>query len=228
MENFKHSILLWNLLSRCSKKLEWTNCIKKDKVNNKVCANCVVCVQKSERGEVPYSNLRRMGVKIFFWSRFKKGELIMKKLISLLLAFVLLLGLLVVPTSAASADSSFTDYSVIEHKEAVDYMVYLGIINGIENADGTYRYDPDGHLTRGALAKLAALACTLVEGTITVPDETPAFSDVDGHWAEAYIQWAADNHLIDGVGDGTYAPNETVTGYDLFLSSFQNNQLNTI
>lgn len=38
------------------------------------------------------------------------------------------------------------------------------------------------------------------------------FQDTEGHWAEAYIQLAADNHLVSGYEDGNFLPNRQVTG----------------
>lgn len=48
----------------------------------------------------------------------------------------------------------------------------------------------------------------------THPTETPsnaAFSDTAGHWANEYIKKAADNGLINGVGNGKFEPDRTVS-----------------
>lgn len=37
------------------------------------------------------------------------------------------------------------------------------------------------------------------------------FTDIDGHWAESYIKTLADKGMADGVGDGKFNPDGTVT-----------------
>ena len=43
------------------------------------------------------------------------------------------------------------------------------------------------------------------------PPQAAAFSDIEGHWAAKQITAAADMSLVNGMGDGTYAPEGTVT-----------------
>ena len=93
---------------------------------------------------------------------------------------------------------------------ASDYIYELsaaGILNGF--TDGTY--DADGTLTRAQAAKIIAEALGL-ESDAT----TSSFTDVsDGHWALKYIEACVEAGIINGYGDGTFAPNDTVTRAEL-------------
>ena len=40
----------------------------------------------------------------------------------------------------------------------------------------------------------------------------PTFSDVPAnHWAYSYVERAADNGWVNGIGNGKFAPNDTLT-----------------
>ena len=67
----------------------------------------------------------------------------LKKVLAMVLALVMSLSLL---TIANAAD--FTDDSDIDYDEAVAVMSTIGVIEGFENSDGSYSYDPDSILTR--------------------------------------------------------------------------------
>jgi uncharacterized protein YkwD len=41
--------------------------------------------------------------------------------------------------------------------------------------------------------------------------ETPVFKDISGHWARAYIEWAAEAGIASGYTDGTFRPNQEVS-----------------
>jgi hypothetical protein len=40
----------------------------------------------------------------------------------------------------------------------------------------------------------------------------PIFSDTKEHWAEKFIEYCQSLHIFDGNGDGTFAPDATITG----------------
>ncbi len=69
-----------------------------------------------------------------------------------------------------------------------------------ENPDGTYTFTmPNGQVK---------VAVTFVEDT---PEPLP-FTDVaEGDWFHDAVQYAYDNGLMDGVGDGQFTPNATTT-----------------
>ncbi|MGN8967492.1 S-layer homology domain-containing protein [Intestinimonas sp. HCP28S3_D6] len=130
----------------------------------------------------------------------------LKRALSLALAFVMVMSMMVVGAGAVSIDD-FSDKDQIVNTEAVMTMVSLGVINGKD--DGSY--DPSGIVTRAEMAKL--IAVTLNGGKDpTLGSITANFTDTKGHWAESYIAYVASLGIIDGRGDGTFGPNDQVTG----------------
>ena len=130
----------------------------------------------------------------------------LKRALSLALAAVMVLSMMVIGAGAVSIDD-FSDKDEIVNTEAVTTMVSLGVINGKD--DGSY--DPTGIVTRAEMAKL--IAVTLNGGKDpTLGSITADFTDTKGHWAESYIAYVASLGIIDGRGDGTFGPNDQVTG----------------
>lgn len=131
----------------------------------------------------------------------------LKRVLSLALASVMLIGMMVVGASAANYDD-FSDKDKIVNKEAVSTLVELGVIAGKD--DGTY--DPTGIVTRGEMAKMI---CVVLNGgkDPSLGNVTKySYTDTVGHWAAPYIEYCAIRGIVAGKGDGTFAPNETVTG----------------
>ena len=131
----------------------------------------------------------------------------LKRVLSLALASVMLIGMMVVGASAANYDA-FSDKDKIVNKEAVSTLVELGVIAGKD--DGTY--DPTGIVTRGEMAKMI---CVVLNGgkDPSLGNVTKySYTDTVGHWAAPYIEYCAIRGIVAGKGDGTFGPNETVTG----------------
>ncbi len=130
----------------------------------------------------------------------------LKRALSLALAFVMVMSMMVVGAGAVSIDD-FSDKDQIVNKEAVTTMVSLSVINGKD--DGSY--DPTGIVTRAEMAKL--ISVTLNGGKDpTLGAITASFTDTKGHWAESYIAYVSSLGIVDGRGDGTFGPNDQVTG----------------
>ena len=135
----------------------------------------------------------------------------LKRVLSLVMAAAMLVGLLVVSASAADTYDDFTDKDEIVNTEAVNTMVSLGVITGKE--DGSY-FDPTGIVTR---AEMAALIARCLNGgsdpLLGTGAATTQFSDVaSNYWAAPYIAYCANLGIINGKGDGTFGPEEPVTG----------------
>lgn len=84
---------------------------------------------------------------------------------------------------------------------AVSTMTKLGIVQG----KSTSTFDPKAPITR---AEFAAICARFDTGTA---DGTKTFSDISGHWAEKYIQRAAQLGWIKGFEDGTFRPDTYIT-----------------
>ena len=134
----------------------------------------------------------------------------LKRVLSLAMAAAMLIGMMVVSAGAVSTYEDFTDKDEIQNTEAVNTMVSLGVINGKD--DGSY-FDPNGIVTRAEMAALIARCLNGgIDPSLGTGASTTAFSDTKGHWAEAYIAYCANLGIINGKGDGTFGPDETVTG----------------
>lgn len=138
----------------------------------------------------------------------------MKKKISLLAVLVMLISLLVpVSVSAEYKDvkpenqyyeaiTTLSKLTVIPVE--VDGKIEMqGVINGYE--DGTFV--PQGLITRAEFTKMLVFAL----GLQNIAVEPTEFTDVSDCWAKCYIKTAYDRGIINGMGDGIFAPNNNVT-----------------
>lgn len=133
----------------------------------------------------------------------------MKRICVTLLTAALCLSL-AVPASAADA-TNFSDAKDIRHWEAVATLTNLGVVNGKE--DGSF--DPTAPVTRAECAKL--ITTMLAGGKDFTPETaTSSFSDTQEHWAKDYIENCVRLGIISGRGDGTFAPDDQVSLYQLF------------
>ena len=100
-----------------------------------------------------------------------------------------------------TSENSFSDVKAGEwYNNAISTLANAGIVNGY--ADGTFR--PNAPITRGEMAKVVAQFATL-DTTADI------FSDISGHWSEAYINLAAGNGWINGYPDGSFKPEQSIT-----------------
>ena len=154
----------------------------------------------------------------------------LKRVLSLALAVVMVVGLMIVGASAADVKyDDFGDKAEIKNEEAVRLLVDLGVING--GNDGNF--SPKGTLTRGQFAKIAYL----VRNTQTDFGRyagTGIAKDAAGHWAEGALVWCNTwrNQIISGGNDGNFYPDDTLTvvqcavmmlrvlGYNNYLEGF--------
>jgi|GEM_PF-2715648 len=83
----------------------------------------------------------------------------------------------------------------------VSTITNMGLIRGLPN--GTF--EPNRAITRAEVA--AIVARFFGEPDVNVM----AFTDIAGHWAEAYINQLAHFGWVQGSGDGTFRPNDPVT-----------------
>ena len=75
--------------------------------------------------------------------------------------------------------------------------------------DGTYR--PDNPVTRAEMAVFLKKGIHGSTYTPPAPEGSHPFSDIAGHWAEAWIEDLYDEGFTSGFPDGTYRPENRVT-----------------
>lgn len=84
---------------------------------------------------------------------------------------------------------------------AISTMTGLGIVQG----RSATTFDPKAPITR---AQFAAICARFDTG---VSSGSRTFSDISGHWAEKYIERAAELGWIQGFADGTFRPDTYIT-----------------
>ena len=129
----------------------------------------------------------------------------LKRALSLALASVMLLGMMVVGSSAKGLDD-FSDNAEIVNKDAVAVTSAIGLFDGYE--DGSF--GPENVVTR---AEMAVIISTMLYGAgvnVNQFAETNVFTDVPA-WAQGYVNLCSSLGIVAGVGEGKFDPNATVT-----------------
>ncbi len=116
----------------------------------------------------------------------------MKRFIAFLLSMILVLS---APMTVFADSKEEMAAKELEKYEILDARDYLGKIT------------TEGHVTRAEMAKMLVLMLGLT------PDSTQTeFTDIpDDHWASAFITRAAAFGIVNGMGDGTFMPDEYIT-----------------
>ena len=133
----------------------------------------------------------------------------LKRVLSLALATVMVIGMMVVGANAA-----FSDQSSIKYTNAVDTLVQLGVMNGM----GDNTFAPNGTLTRAQAAKMVAYVKSGANATtISYYDGTTKFTDVTANhnWASGSINYCVANGIVTGMTATTFAPDASLTGAQL-------------
>ena len=131
----------------------------------------------------------------------------LKRVLSLALASIMLLGMMVVSAGAASKD--FTDASEIKNVEAVDVMVALGVLEGGDKGD----FQPNSILTREQAAKIICYMLLGEEAAEKLTTNYSIFSDVPANrWSAPYISYCVNLGILAGDGHGNFYPEGKLTG----------------
>lgn len=110
------------------------------------------------------------------------------------------------------------------YEKAVNYVSDNGLMNGVGTG-----FNPDGALTRGMLVTILYRQA----GSPAVETKVSAkFSDCkEDSWYAPAVVWAAENGIVGGYADGTFAPNKAITrqemakvlyGYDKTIGKAKN------
>ena len=127
----------------------------------------------------------------------------LKRALSLALASVMLMGMMVVGSSAAS----YPDVDDQDHVEAIEVLSAVGVIVG-DNGD----FRPDDSVSRNEMAVIMA---KLILGTYEADSYVGShpFTDVPS-WASRYVAACYNSGIISGRGEGIYDGNSTVTAVE--------------
>ena len=104
------------------------------------------------------------------------------------------------------AAEKFTDVAPgAWYYEAVDYAISEGLFNGTSEITFT----PDGTMTQGMFVTVLA---NKTENYSAHQYTGSSFADVAaGQWYAPPVEWASQSKLVNGVGNGCFAPNDSVS-----------------
>ena len=147
----------------------------------------------------------------------------MKKLLALVLALVMTLGLATVGANAAYADQDDINY-----EEAVAVMSAIGVLAGDETG-----FRPADTLKRSEGAKIVAYLLLGNKAAEAMVGTGAKFTDLPAnHWAAGYMEYLASQGVMGGVGGGKIDPDGQLTatafakmllvalGYDAEIEGF--------
>lgn len=128
----------------------------------------------------------------------------LKKVLALVLVFAMMLSTCVVASAASFPDVAAS----YQYAEAVDLLASLNILGGYE--DGTFK--PENNITRAEFAKVVYVIFNGMEDVnaqMYVSDSQ--FNDVaKNQWFNGHVNWASENSIVGGYGDGTFLPSNNV------------------
>lgn len=120
------------------------------------------------------------------------------------LAISIITAALPLNASAASVQN-FRDVAPGQwYYTAIDYAVTAGLFGGTSATT----FAPNSAMTRGMFVKVLGNKA----GINTTEYPSTSFSDVKlGAWYAQGVEWAAQNNIVNGVGGGRFAPDQSVT-----------------
>ena len=129
----------------------------------------------------------------------------LKRALSLTLASVMLLGMMVIGTSAAAG---YSDVDEDDNVEAIEVLQAIEVMVGDDRGFG-----PDRPVNRAEMAVVMGLLLNLDYNYYV---STCPFADVSGNyeWARGWVGACAANGIVSGRGEGIYDPAATVTAIE--------------
>ena len=140
----------------------------------------------------------------------------LKKVLALVLAVVMIMGVVATASAKTYTDVKATD----NYADAIDALSSLNILDGFKDGDN-YSFKADGTFTRAQAAKIVAIVHNAAtNGAIKGQDAISAlysnaqnpFVDCNSNWALPFINYCRITGLADGMTATTYAPNRELTG----------------
>lgn len=129
----------------------------------------------------------------------------LKKLISVIIAVIMIVGSFATVSAADYADVESTN----SYYKAIQVLSGLGIAKGDEAGN----FNPTADVKRSEMVTFICRA--MGEEDIANGAAGANFTDVAAnHWAAGYIAWGVNRGIINGMGDGTFAPDAPVKYQD--------------
>ena len=105
--------------------------------------------------------------------------------------------------SPKTPEANFSD--TVNHwaKEPINYVVSKGYFKGV----GDNRFAPERSITRADFVTVLGRMAGIDQSKFT----KNAFKDVHGGYYAAYVNWASENGIVQGVGHGKFDPKRPIT-----------------
>lgn len=128
----------------------------------------------------------------------------LKKVLSLGLALVMLLGMMSFASAADAASTKLADMDKVTNKDEVSLLVDLGVISGIKEGDQML-YKPENNIQRDAWAKMVYY---VMQGNADykVLENSSNLKDIANNWANGCISYLATQKIVSGDDLGNYNP----------------------
>ena len=106
---------------------------------------------------------------------------------------------------ASCPSKAFSDLDTSKwYHEAIDYVLLKNYFNGVGNG----KFEPAGTMTRAMFVTVLGRAAGVEEDK----NAHSSFSDVaDGKWYTTYVDWAAQNDIVNGYDSKTFGPDDFIT-----------------
>lgn len=129
----------------------------------------------------------------------------LKRVLSLAMASVMLLGMMVIGAGAVD----YKDDKDISYEEAAAVMSAIGVFQGDNNG----YFNPKGDLTREAAAKIITYMLMGKDAADGLATSKAPFTDVAANrWSAGSIAYCVQNGIVAGDGQGNFFPEAVVTG----------------
>ena len=123
------------------------------------------------------------------------------KILSLILAALMLIGAMIIPATAAS--TPFKDVKDGKwYTEPIKYVYENKLMNGMTDTT----FEPDSPMSRAMLVTVLYRA----QGEPTATGTTP-FKDLKAKWYKKSVAWAYENKVVNGTSDTTFSPDTPIT-----------------
>lgn len=99
--------------------------------------------------------------------------------------------------------NGYSDIEGDQGEEAVRLLSGYGIISGYP--DNTFK--PDNSVTRAEMAKIVTIAAGYYEYSKNM---TSVYKDMEGHWAESYVELANVLNIVKGTSKNTFEPDNFI------------------
>ncbi|MDD3230392.1 MAG: InlB B-repeat-containing protein, partial [Oscillospiraceae bacterium] len=124
-------------------------------------------------------------------------------------------GKYIAPSGAAvffkENTKSFTDIGSHWAKDYINFVIERELFAGTAENE----FEPDIGMTRAMFATVIGRLYERSYGEITAASNN-AFTDVDyDNWYGKYVDWADNNSIITGIGDGQFDPNREITRQEM-------------